>query len=130
MEKERSRAYDAKQGSRNASRRGVGQRGVLDVAGVSHTFGFEQHGDSFFVSDRTMFDPLRHDDDIPRTDVAYAFPKLDPERSSHSHEHLVNIIVTMPNKFAVKFCEFHLLTVQPSNNDRPPWLAYLPRSFE
>ena len=80
---------------------------VLDVPRVQSCAWFEQKDPSFLVSDGTVFHSARHHDELAFTQMHRLVAELNTKFPLHHEEHLVFILVMMPDEFALELVELH-----------------------
>src|SRR5918911_3606994 len=78
---------------------------VLDVARVERGDRLEEHDVGFFFGNGAMLQPSRDDDELTLLDPLAVVLVLHPEAPFHDHEHLIFMIVMVPDKWALKFHE-------------------------
>jgi len=91
---------------------------VLEVAGVECGRRLEQQDPAFFISDGFVLDPARNHDELAFFEPDGLVAELDPEPALHHQEHLIFVVMVMPDEFAIDLGELDLLTVQFAGNVR------------
>src|ERR1041385_1993835 len=115
--------------SLNASRRPLCMLDVLEplpcslvphVAGVERRRGFEQQHVALLLGDRPVLDPAWHHDALPGREIDVPAPQLHAERALHDEEHLVLVLVRVPDERAPEADELDHLSVQLAGDARVP----------
>ena len=91
---------------------------VLDVPGVERGRRLEKQDPAFFIGDRPVLDSARDHDELAFFEPDGLVAELDAEPAPHHQEHLIFVVMVMPDEFAIDLGELDLLTVQFAGNVR------------
>jgi hypothetical protein len=89
---------------------------VLNVAGVAHGRWLEDQDRGFLLRNRTVFDPVRNDDELAGAQINRAVSKLEAKAPTHPQKELVLGFVMMPHEGASGLDELDLLAVELSDD--------------
>jgi hypothetical protein len=112
----------AARSSATVARRGCEDR-INDISGVAGRSGLEQKHVRLDVRNRAVLDASGHHDEFARPDVDRPVAELNPEATANSKKELVFVFVVVPHEHTLKFCQFHFLTIERSDNFRSPVLG-------
>lgn len=90
------------------------------VSGINGTDWLEKHNMNFAFGAWTMFNTARYDDELSLLDRDRPIPKEHVERARHYQEHLVFMLMRMPNEVTLKLDQLHMLTVELTDDLRNP----------
>jgi hypothetical protein len=85
---------------------------VFHVAGVERGGWLEEQNPAFFVGDGLVLDSAGHDDELARFEFDAFVSEFDAEAALYHQEHLVFVLVVMPDELAFQLVELHQLSVQ------------------
>jgi hypothetical protein len=85
---------------------------VLDVPGVERGRRLEKQDPAFFIGDRLMLDSARDHDELTLFEMNALIAEFDAKPSLDHEEHLVFVLVVMPDEFAFQLVEFHQLAIE------------------
>jgi hypothetical protein len=96
---------------------------IRHVAGVQRGRGFEEHDPAFLFGNRTVLGTARHHDELALfnpfvTLAAVLLFELHLEAALHHEEHLVFVIVMMPDERRVELHQLHHLPVKLGGDAR------------
>ena len=85
---------------------------VLDVPRVQRGRGLEKQDPAFFIGDRLVLDSPRDHDELAFLELNGLVAEFDAKPSFDHEEHLVFILMVMPDEFAFQLVELHQLAVE------------------
>jgi hypothetical protein len=85
---------------------------VTDVSGVQRGSGLEQKDVGFLLSDRSVLDASRHDDELTLFDPDVPIPELHAKAAFDHQKQLILVIVMMPDELASELDQLYQLAIQ------------------
>src|SRR5262249_24371947 len=93
---------------------------VGHIARVQSVFGLEQEDPGLLLRDRHVLDSLRNDEKLVRLQRNVAVAKADSHPALHHEEHLVFLLVVVPDELALDLDELDRVLVDLSRKTRGP----------
>jgi len=85
---------------------------VDEVAGIEGGGRLEQHDTALLVGNGFMFDLPRHNDELALLHRDRSVPELHPELSLDYQEHLVFVVMVVPDELALKLDQLDQLSIE------------------
>ena len=85
---------------------------ILDVPRVQRGRGLEKQNPAFFIGDRLVLNSARDHDEFSFLERHCFVAELDAKPSLYNQEHLVFVLMLMPDEFAFHLVELHQLAVE------------------
>jgi hypothetical protein len=102
---------------------------VLDVARVQRSCGLEEDDFDFFLGDRTVLDTAGDDEELTGAELDAPIAEFHDEAALVDEEHLVLMLVVMPDELAFELGELDVLAVEFRGNARRPVFGDACESF-
>ena len=91
-----------------------------DVSSVSCRRGFENEDLGFFVGRGSVLDAARDDQELARAQLDGSVAEFDAHPPTPDEEHLIRVLVMVPDKRALELDELHFLPVQLCDDPGAP----------
>jgi hypothetical protein len=92
---------------------------VFDVSGVTRGRRLEDQDFCFLIGRRTVFDAVRHNDELAGTNLKGLIAKFDAEPATDSEKELILRLVVVPDERPLELDQLHLLAVQFAHHAVP-----------